>query len=151
MSAFAGYLYVDPKEIQGWPPDALAAAMASADLSYVDLLEGMAELLLSHSPRFLEALARCLTSYFHAHNVERPLGDAEYASLAAMLDDPSTLDWEEFRRVVPGVFAKACTLAVESYVQERPNWVIKAIDRIPSTRRTLLASRRDPGGEAPLE
>lgn len=148
MPAFP-YLYVDPQEIQSWPPDAVAAAMAAADLAYADLLEGLAELLITRSPRFVGDLAPYLTSYFHAHNVVRPLGDVEYASLAAMLDDPSTLDWEEFRRVVPTVFTKACTLAVESFVQEKPGWVVKAIDRFPATRRTLLASRRDPGDAAP--
>ncbi|MFN3432190.1 MAG: hypothetical protein ACK46X_19855 [Candidatus Sericytochromatia bacterium] len=133
------YVYIDPYEIQCWPPKEVEDAIAQAGIEYADLLEGVAALLVSRSPRFAQDLAPYLESYFHEHNFDRPLTPVENAGLRSMMANPETMVVEEFRRLVPLATAKATTLAVETFIQNRPGWVLKAVPQFSTIKQAVLA------------
>jgi hypothetical protein len=133
------YIYIDPYEIQCWPPKEVEDAIAQAGIEYPDLLEGVAGLLVSRSPRFAQDLAPYLESYFHEHNFDRPLSPVELAGLKAMIGNPDSLVVEEFKRLVPMVLLKATTLAVETFIQNRPGWVLKAVPQFATIKSAVMA------------
>ncbi|MNS20122.1 hypothetical protein D3C72_518540 [compost metagenome] len=133
------YVYIDPYEIQCWPPKEVEDAIAQAGIEYADLLEGVAALLVSRSPRFAQDLAPYLESYFHEHNFDRPLTPVEHAGLRSMMANPETMVVEEFRRLVPLATQKATTLAVETFIQNRPSWVLKAVPQFSTIKQAVLA------------
>jgi hypothetical protein len=133
------YQYIDPYEIQCWPPKEVEDAIAQAGIEYPDLLEGVAALLVSRSPRFAQDLAPYLESYFHEHNFDRPLTPVELAGLKAMMANPEDLVVDEFKRLVPLVILKATTLAVETFIQNRPAWVRTAVPQFSTSRSAVLA------------
>ena len=133
------YVYIDPYEIQCWPPKEVEAAIAQAGIEYPDLLEGVAGLVGTRSPRFAQDLAPSMESYFHEHNVERPLTPVEDAGLRSMIANPETLVVEEFKRLVPMVLLKATTLAVETFIQTRPSWVLKAVPQFSTIKQAVTA------------
>lgn len=133
------YLYIDPYEIQCWPPKEVEDAIAQAGIEYPDLLEGVAALLITRSPRFAQDLAPYMESYFHEHNFDRPLTPVEVAGLRSMIADPESLVVEEFKRLVPMVLLKATTLAVETFIQNRPSWVLKAVPQFATIKQAIIA------------
>ena len=54
-----------------------------------------------------------------------------------MIDNPETIDTVEFKRLAPIVIAKATTLAVETFIQNRPGWVLKAIPQFGTIRQVV--------------
>jgi hypothetical protein len=132
------YLYIDPGEIQCWPPKEVEEAIQAAGIDYAEFIDNIAGLLVQRSPRFAQDLAPFLESYFHEHNFTQPLTPVEQAGLAAMIANPETLVVEEFKRLVPVVIAKACTLAVETFVQNRPTWVLKAIPQFSTIKQAVV-------------
>lgn len=133
------YHYIDPYEIQCWPPKEVEDAIAQAGIEYPDLLEGVAALLVTRSPRFAQDLAPYMESYFHEHNFDRPLTPVEDAGLRSMIANPETMVVEEFKRLVPMVLLKATTLAVETFIQNRPAWVLKAVPQFSTIKQAVLA------------
>jgi hypothetical protein len=133
------YIYIDPYEIQCWPPKEVEDAIAQAGIEYPDLLEGVAGLLVSRSPRFAQDLAPYLESYFHEHNFDRPLSPVEDAGLRSMIANPDSLVVDEFKRLVPMVLIKATTLAVETFIQNRPGWVLKAVPQFATIKSAVMA------------
>ncbi|HEY9724721.1 MAG TPA: hypothetical protein V6D47_22150 [Oscillatoriaceae cyanobacterium] len=133
------YRFIDPGEIQAWPPKEVEEAIAQAGLDYADFLDGIAGLLVQRSPRFAQDLAPFMASYFHEHNFDRPITPVEEAGLRAMLADPEKIVLTEFERLVPIVIHKATTLAVETFIQNRPTWVLKAIPHFTKIKHDLLA------------
>ena len=132
------YVYIDPGEIQCWPPKEVEDAISAAQIEYPDFLEGIAGLLVTRSPRFAQDLAPYLSSYFHEHNFERPLTPDEHARLAGMIENPDSIVVAEFERLTPLVLLKACTLAVETFIQNRPTWVLKAIPHFHKIKDSVL-------------
>lgn len=132
------YRYIDPGEIQAWPPKEVEEAIAAAGLDYADFLDGIAGLLIQRSPRFAQDLAPFLESYFHDHNFERPLTPDEQDRLREMIDNPEVIELAEFERLVPIVIHKATTLAVETFIQNRPAWVLKAIPHFTKIKQDVL-------------
>jgi hypothetical protein len=124
------YAFIDPFEIQCFPPREVDEAMTAVGVEYPDLLEAIAGLLQTRSPRFAQDLCPYLESYMHEHNYTRPLAEAEEAQLRAMIAEPETVDVTAFERLVPNVLLKACTLATETFVQKRPSWVLKALPNL---------------------
>lgn len=133
------YIYIDPYEIQCWPPKEVEDAIAQAGIEYPDLLEGVAALLLTRSPRFAQDLAPYMESYFHPHNLDRPLSPVEDAGLRSMMANPESLVVDEFKRLVPMVLLKATTLAVETFIQNRPSWVLKAVPQFSTIKQAIIA------------
>lgn len=133
------FRYVDPSEIQCWPPTEVEEALSRAAIPYPELLEGIAGLLIARSPRFAQDLAPFFVTYFHPHNFERALSAEEEAKLRGMIERPETIELAEFERLAPIVLHKSCTLAVETFIQNRPAWVLKAIDNFEQIRGGVLA------------
>jgi hypothetical protein len=131
------YQYIDPGEIQCWPPKEVEDAIAVAGIEYPDFLEGVAGLLIQRSARFAQDLCPFLESYFHEHNFDPPISEADQARLRAMIDNPESIDALEFRRLAPIVIAKATTLAVETFIQNRPGWVMKAIPQFGTIKQAV--------------
>lgn len=131
------YQYIDPGEIQCWPPKEVEEAITQAGIEYPDFLEGVAGLLIQRSPRFAQDLCPFLESYFHDHNFDPPISEPDQARLRAMIDNPDTIDALEFRRLAPIVISKATTLAVETFIQNRPGWVLKAIPQFGTIRQVV--------------
>lgn len=134
------YHFIDPGEIQCWPPKEVEEAIEAAGIEYPDFLEGIAGLLTQRSPRFAQDLAPFLASYFHEHNFDRPLSEDEHTRIAGMIEDPEQVDVEMLRATVPIVLLKACTLAVETFIQNRPGWVLKAIPHFNTIKKEVVAS-----------
>lgn len=141
------YRFIDPYEIQCFPPKDVDDAMAAAGVDYPDLLEGIAGLLVSRSPRFAQDLVPFLESYFHEHNFSQPLSEFEEAMLRGMIASPTTIDVKSFERLVPEVLLKATTLAVETFVQTRQGWVLKAMAHLDKIRDALALAEptEEPG------
>lgn len=144
LVAASDFTYIDPFEIQGWPPKEVEEAISAAGVEYVDLLEGIAGLLLTRSPRFACDLAPMFNSYLHAHNYERPLTAEEEAKVRAMIADPETVDVAYVRGIAPLVMLKATTLAVETFIQNRPGWVLKAIPQLSTIRAAVADGQKVP-------
>jgi hypothetical protein len=125
------FIYIDPYEIQCWPPQEVDEAMGKLGIEYPSLLDAIAGLLVSRSPRFAEDLCPFLESYLHAHNFPGPVTEDDLNRMRAMIALPSTVDLQLFERVVPLVLQKATTLATETFVQKRPSWVLKALPHLP--------------------
>lgn len=134
------FRYVDPCEIQCWPPTEVEEALARSAIQYPELLEGIAGLLIARSPRFAHDLAPFFVTYFHPHNFEKPLAPDEEQLLRGMIEQPETIDLEVFERLAPIVLHKSCTLAVETFIQNRPAWVLKAIENFGQIRTSILAA-----------
>lgn len=132
------YVFIDPFEIQCFPPREVDEAMTAAGVEYPDLLETIAGLLQTRSPRFAQDLCPFLESYMHEHNFTRPLAPAEEEQLRAMIASPETVDVGAFERLVPMVLQKACTLATETFVQKRPAWVLKALPKLGTIQKHML-------------
>jgi hypothetical protein len=124
------YAFIDPFEIQCFPPREVDEAMTTAGVEYPDLLEAIAGLLQTRSPRFAQDLCPYLESYMHEHNYTVPLTEADEARLRAMIEDPESVDVTAFEQLVPMVLQKAVTLATETFVQKRPSWVLKALPKL---------------------
>lgn len=133
------YVFIDPYEIQCFPPREVDEAMAASGVEYPDLLEAIAGLLQTRSPRFAQDLCPFLESYMHEHNFSRPLTSVELLKLGAMIADPETVDIAAFEELVPNVLLKACTLATETFVQKRPSWVLKALPQLNTIRRATFS------------
>jgi hypothetical protein len=134
------YYFIDPYEIQCFPPREVDDAITKESIEYPDLLEGVAGILITRSPRFAQDLAPFLESYLHEHNFDYPLTEAELANLKAMIQQPETVCIDDFKCLAPRVLLKACTLAVETFLQSRPSWVLKAIPQLPAIKDSLLPS-----------
>lgn len=141
LVAASDFTYIDPFEIQGWPPKEVEEAIAVAGVPYVDLLEGIAGLLLTRSPRFACDLAPMFNSYMHPHNYERPLSSEEESRIRAMIADPEIVDVDYVRERAPLVVLKATTLAVETFIQNRPGWVLKAIPQLANIKAAVADTK----------
>lgn len=124
------FIYIDPYEIQCWPPQEVDDAMGRAGIEYPYLLDAIAGLLVSRSPRFAEDLCPFLESYLHEHNFTGPVSEDDLNRMRTMIALPSTVDLKFFDRLVPLVLQKATTLATETFVQKRPGWVLKALPHL---------------------
>jgi hypothetical protein len=131
------YEFIDPYEIQCFPPREVDEAMEKTGVEYPDLLEAIAGLLQTRSPRFAQDLCPFLESYMHEHNFSQPLAPADEERLRAMLLNPETVEVAQFARLVPNVLLKACTLATETFVQNRPGWVLKALPQLNTIKRVM--------------
>ena len=143
MAAFVDvpqFLYIDPFEIQCWPPQEVDDALTKLGVEYPDLLDAIAGLLVSRSPRFAQDLCPFLESYMHDHNFPAPLAPADEERLRAMIANPETIVVTEFSRLVPLVLQKATTLATETFVQKRPSWVLKALPHLGTIRGVVGVS-----------
>ena len=137
MAAFTDvpqFLYIDPYEIQCWPPQEVDDAMTKIGVQYPDLLDAIAGLLVQRSPRFAQDLCPFLASYMHEHNFTAPVSPVDEARLRAMIEQPETIVVTEFARLCPLVLQKATTLATETFVQKRPGWVLKALPHLGMIR-----------------
>ena len=132
------YAFIDPFEIQCFPPREVDEAMSEIGVEYPDLLEAIAGLLQTRSPRFAQDLCPFLESYMHEHNFGRPLSEKEEAGLRAMIANPETIDVTAFETLVPDVLMKACTLATETFVQKRPSWVLKALPKLTLIKKVVI-------------
>lgn len=132
------FQYIDPSEIQAWPPKEVEEAIEAAGIDYAEFLDGVTGLLIQRSPRFAQDLCPYLESYFHEHNLETPLSEADMARLQGMIQDPETIEVEAFRTLAPIVLLKACTLATETFIQNRPGWVLKAIPHFTTIRKEVM-------------
>ncbi len=132
------YAFIDPYEIQCFPPKEVDEAMEKSGIEYPDLLEAIAGLLQTRSPRFNQDLCPFLESYFHEHNFTTPLSAEDDTRLRAMIADPESIDVKAFETLAPNVLLKACTLAVETFVQKRPSWVLKAIPHMNTIVKKVL-------------
>ena len=133
------YVYIDPYEIQCFPPKEVDEAMVEAGVEYPDLLEALAGLLQTRSSRFAQEVCPFLESYMHEHNFSQPLAPGEEERLRAMIADPETVDVKLFASLVHMVLLKACTLATETFVQQKPGWVLKALPHMSTIRKVTLA------------
>ncbi|MFP5503864.1 MAG: hypothetical protein ACLGIN_15350 [Candidatus Sericytochromatia bacterium] len=132
------YRYIDPSEIQAWPPKEVEEAIEKAGIDYAEFLDGVTGLLIQRSPRFAQDLCPYLESYFHEHNFERPLTEDEESRLRGMIENPETIEVSLFRDLAPIVLLKACTLASETFIQNRPGWVLKAIPHFTTIQKEVL-------------
>lgn len=133
MAAFVEvpqFIYIDPFEIQCWPPQEVDDELTKLGVEYPHLLDAIAGLLVTRSPRFAQDLCPFLESYMHDHNYTVPLAPADEERLRAMIANPETIVVTEFARLVPMVLQKATTLATETFVQKRPSWVLKALPHL---------------------
>jgi hypothetical protein len=131
------YEYIDPYEIQCFPPREVDEAMEKKGVEYPDLLEAIAGLLQTRSPRFAQDLCPFLESYMHEHNFITPLSAPDEARLRDMIAHPETVEVALFARLVPNVLLKASTLATETFVQTRPGWVLKALPQLNTIKRVM--------------
>lgn len=145
------FLYIDPFEIQCWPPQEVDDALTKLGVEYPDLLDAIAGLLVSRSPRFAQDLCPFLESYMHDHNFTVPLAPADEARLRAMIAAPETIVVTEFARLAPLVLQKATTLATETFVQKRPSWVLKALPHLGMIRGIVGVGERPAVPASPFD
>ena len=59
------------------------------------------------------------------------------AAATRTVADPESLVVDEFKRLVPMVLLKATTLAVETFIQNRPGWVLKAVPQFATIKSAV--------------
>lgn len=120
--------WIDPQEIQAWPPAGLAELLERSGLDYVTFLDRLAAQLVAHDPGFGAQREVCLAAYLHPHNFDPPLEAERLERLSAMLETRELLDFQCFERWAPLVVLKATTLATETYLHERGAHVTPWVD-----------------------
>lgn len=124
--------WIDPQEIQAWPPPELAKTLERVGLNYAIFLDRLAGQLLASDPCFGAQREACLAAYLHSHNLNPPLETECVERLNMMLEKPELLDFKCFERWAPLVVLKATTLATETFLHERA-------DRVSPWIKTLVA------------
>jgi hypothetical protein len=114
------YIFAD--ELHCFPPESIEAELEQQGLSYVQLLERISAVLAQKPAVFFREVAKSLPSYWQVFVAEQYPDDVKSSLLASLAnpDDKGLSLWEQ---LAPYVLKKATTLAVETIVYERQEWV----------------------------
>lgn len=114
--------YILADELHCFPPDAVQTALDELGITYVQLLERIATVLAQKPDIFFKEIARSLPSYWQVYVQDQYPESVRNRLLESLrvLDGGLAL-WES---LAPYVLKKATTLAVETVIYERQDWVM---------------------------
>lgn len=115
--------YILADELHCFPPEPVEAELGRLDITYVQLLDRIANVLAQKPAVFFREIAKSLPSYWQVFVQDQYPEDVRQSLLASLKDpdDKGMLLWET---LAPYVLKKGTTLAVETIVYERQDWVL---------------------------
>lgn len=115
--------YILADELHCFPPEPVEAALEQQGLTYVQLLERISAVLAQKPAVFFREIAKSLPSYWQVFVADQYPDDVKQTLLASIAnpDDKGLALWEQ---LAPYVLKKGTTLAVETIVYERQDWVL---------------------------
>lgn len=129
--------YILADELHCFPPEPVEAELELRGITYVQLLERIAAVLAQKPAVFFREVSKSLPSYWQVFVQDQYPDDVKQSLLASMAnpDEKGFLLWEQ---LAPYVLKKGTTLATETIVYERQDWVL-ALLRNWNTVTTQLA------------
>jgi hypothetical protein len=115
--------YILADELHCFPPDPVEEKLNALGITYVQLLERIATVLAQKPGMFFQDIARHLPSYwsvFVQDHYPEPIKNKLLESLRV----PDEKGFELWDSLAPYVLKKGITLAIESLVYEREDWVM---------------------------
>ncbi|MEB3197480.1 MAG: hypothetical protein VKP62_09785 [Candidatus Sericytochromatia bacterium] len=114
-------------ELNGFPPEAVAAELARLGLTYVSLLDRISEVLAAKPLLWFQEVARCIPAFWSTC-IKDKYPPAVQAVLLSTLQAPSEESLPEWERLAPYVLKKAATVAAETLIHERTPWVLAVLN-----------------------
>lgn len=111
-------------ELNCFPPEAIEAELARLGISYVQLLERIAQVLSTRPELLFREITRCIPSYWSTYIRDQYPPEVQQHLLATLRQPAQAGLLEQWERLAPYVIKKATTLAVETLVYDRLPWVL---------------------------
>lgn len=134
--------YILADELHCFPPDAVQEALDARGVTYVQLLERVASMLASRPGLFFQEVAKSLPSYWSVY-VKDQYPEEVKAKLLHTIEAPGPECLQLWETLAPYVLKKAVTLAVETVVYERQEWVLAVLNRWDSVGAQLDDAPKD--------
>ena len=115
--------YILADELHCFPPEPVEAELARLGITYVQLLDRIANVLAQKPGVFFREIAKSLPSYWQVYIQDHYPEDVRQ-SLLASLKDPDDKGMALWESLAPYVLKKGTTLAVETIVYERQDWTL---------------------------
>jgi hypothetical protein len=115
--------YILADELHCFPPETVEAALDTLGITYVQLLERIAVVLAQKPKLFFQEVARSLPSYWAVY-IQDQYPESAKQRLLESLREPDEKGIALWDGLAPYVLKKGTTLAVESIVYERQEWVM---------------------------
>ncbi|MDB5097095.1 MAG: exopolysaccharide biosynthesis protein WecB/TagA/CpsF family [Cyanobacteria bacterium RYN_339] len=119
--------YILADELHCFPPEPVEEKLTAIGLTYVQLLERIAVILAQKPALFFQEIARHLPSYW-AVFVQDNYPETVKTKLLESLHGPNEQGLDLWEGLAPYVLKKGTTLAIESLVYEREEWVMSLLD-----------------------
>jgi hypothetical protein len=130
-------------ELNCFPPAAVESELQRLGISYVQLLERIAQVLATRPDLLLREVTRCLPSYWPAYIRDQYPSAVQHELLATLRDPSQTNTLRQWEQLAPYVLKKATTLAVETLVYDRLPWVLNLLQNwtsFPSPAPDIIPS-----------
>lgn len=111
-------------ELNCFPPEAVEAELERLGISYVLLLERIAQVLSTRPELLFREVARCIPSYWPTYIRDQYPAEVQQSLLSTLRHPSGTDTLEQWERLAPYVLKKATTLAIETLVYDRLQWVL---------------------------
>lgn len=129
--------YILADELQCFPPEAIETELERLQVSYVQLLERIAQVLAQKPVLFFKEIAPLLPSYWSVY-VQDQYPDDLKKSLLETLKSPDERGLRMWEDLCPYVLKKATTLTCETIVYERQEWVLALLKNWNTVTEQLL-------------
>lgn len=129
--------YILADELQCFPPEAIETELERLQVTYVQLLERIAQVLAQKPVLFFKEIAPLLPSYWSVYVQEQYPDDLKNSLLETLTspDEKGLRMWED---LCPYVLKKATTLTCETIVYERQEWVLALLKNWNTVTEQLL-------------
>jgi hypothetical protein len=131
--------YILADELHCFPPEPVEEKLTALGITYVQLLDRIATVLSQKPVLFFQEVARSLPSYWAVY-VQDHYPDAIKEKLLETLTKPDEQGMMLWESLAPYVLKKGATLAVESIVYERQDWVLTLLANWSSVSSKLDTS-----------
>ena len=115
--------YILADELHCSPPEPVEAELERLGVTYVQLLDRIANVLAQKPAVFFREIAKSLPSYWQVFVQDQYPADVR-ESLLASLKEPDDKGMQLWESLAPYVLKKGTTLAVETIVYERQDWTL---------------------------
>jgi hypothetical protein len=132
--------YILADELHCFPPEPVEEKLNSLGITYVQLLERIAVVLAQKPAMFFQEIARHLPSYWSVF-VQENYPETIKTKLLDSLKTPDERGFELWEGLAPYVLKKGTTLAIESLVYEREEWVLTLLDNWTKVESQLDVSQ----------
>lgn len=131
--------YILADELHCFPPEPVEERLTALGITYVQLLERIAVVLAQKPKLFFQEISRSLPSYWSVY-IQDHYPEGVKNRLLESLREPDEAGITLWEGLAPYVLKKGTTLAVESIVYERQDWVMALLANWNSVTAKLDSS-----------